>query len=194
MKAKIRRQKLEDRSAMPDGVRSGGLGKSGKRFSGYTSDELAGFKSRNVEIAESAIRGGKKFSEVAKEYNLTRERVRQIVKLMNPEAYLKRREDRRNRKKTMQYDRCAECGRGKSRWGSTPSRKYCHVDPEHLYCGSCRKAKYQREITLVCRCGRKSKIMWGWLQYRKSRGEYKSARLSANGKTGTYVCPTCHKE
>jgi DNA-binding Lrp family transcriptional regulator len=193
MKAKIRTPKPEARSSMLDGVRSRGRGKSRKHFSGYTPDELAGFRIRNVEIAENAIRGGRSYSQVAREYHLSPERVRQIVERIDPEAYLKKREARRNRKNLEHDGWCATCGKAKRKWQLKPRSWYCHVDPEGLCCKACRQAMHQRMIILECRCGRKSKIKWGKLLYRKSRGGYKKARMSADGETGTYVCLSCYR-
>jgi len=170
-----------------------------KRFGGRVSQgaierflaQHAALERRNMEIAQKASHSERSYVELGRAYNLTRERIRQIVKLYEPAEYKKRREAWKKRKKIVDYGPCPKCGEAKSRPNRRLKLQYRLVDPEGRCCMACRKKLYNRKITLHCRCGRENVMPMGRLLFFQNRGEYKRVRLRAGGKRAIYVCQPC---
>ena len=164
-----------------------------RRMTDKFAAERAALKTRNIAIAQKAVRGGKSYSELAREYHLSRERIRQIVEFLNPVAYRQRGEAWKKRKKIENYGLCPKCGAVKGKRDIRPRRRAVLVDPEGRYCMACVRKMSKQKVTLLCRCGRKRPIPAGMLLYLISQGRYKSVRLSPDGKTGTYLCLPCYR-
>ena len=143
-----------------------------------------GLKKRNTEIAGNAARSGRTYADLAEEYHLTRERVRQIVALLEPEAYLRRHEAWKKRKKIVDYGLCPKCGTAKRLRDVRPRRRIYRVDPEGRFCLACVRRMSRRTMTLRCRCGRKKQMASGRLLNLLRPGRYKNVRLSPERKNG----------
>lgn len=138
--------------------------------------KFCSLSTRDLDIIHRVTVLGKFYSEVGKIYNLSRERVRQIIKNSEP-----------NWKRPYKYPICTNCG--KPRRKSEVQIRHPGFDKEIKLCSKCRSTLRQTLIELTCSCC--AKKVSKDVSYLFHIRNHVNLTFDLKDRTGIYLCRPC---
>ena len=139
------------------------------------------------EISRAVLIEGKTYQEVADKYGRSRERIRQIVKKLNPHF---------SRVGFAKYGYCVRCGKARAKPLSPQKRYKDFPSNANDYCQTCRAILYKQPIELACEnCKETIHVGIGWVSTRlrdtKRRKGRSFLRFDKDKLKGSYLCQPC---